>query len=93
MQQIPDAKREATRRRALTAATEVTRLQGKPGGIIRASELRHALDAAAEADPHLAVMLAAVVWLDRYGSQGAPDRLRALSVALANTPTGEGSGQ
>lgn len=69
------------------AARAVVDGQGTPGAMARTTALRDAITNACD-DTALAVTVHAVtvhaaVWLDRYGSQGAPDRLRYLAAALA----------
>lgn len=63
---------------ARQAAVEVATYDGTPGTMTRIERLRSALDEATQHDTNLAVLIAAAVWLDRYGSSGAPVRLAAL---------------
>lgn len=68
----------------LEAADDVASGFGTPGSDARRKHLERAVDAATAADPDLALLVAAVLWLDRYGRAGAPGyahRLEAVAAA------------
>lgn len=73
----------------MTAARAVSQGIGKRGSEQRRIQLGDALDALTAHDPTSAVLVAAAVWSDRYGSAGAPARLADLqdAVEALSTPT------
>jgi hypothetical protein len=74
-------------RDALVAAKAVVNERGTPGAMARTQNMRDALEAATDSDPILATMVAAAVWLDRYGNAVASERLPSLREALARLET------
>jgi L-ascorbate metabolism protein UlaG (beta-lactamase superfamily) len=74
-------------RDALAAAVDLVAQQGTPGASQRTIRLRHALAVHLENDPTSAVLVAAAVWLDRYGSSGAPERMNKFREAVRRLET------
>lgn len=66
----------------LGAAQAVIDHQGAPGASDRVHALQVALEHLVARDPVSAVVVAAAVWLDRYGSAGSPSRLQDLQAAV-----------
>lgn len=66
----------------LGAAQAVIDHLGTPGTSDRVHALSVALQNLVARDPVSAVVVAAAVWLDRYGSAGAPGRLQNLIAAV-----------
>lgn len=69
-----------------TAAQDVIDKRGTPGAMARTETLRHVLGALIQHDAQLAVVVTAALWLDRYGTAGAPERMVDLQDALDNLP-------
>lgn len=72
--------------RVLSAAQDVITNLRMPGASRRVIALRHALDSLTEIDPTSAVLVSAAIWLDRYGTSGAPKRLTDLQRAVDALP-------
>lgn len=66
----------------LGAAQAVIDHRGEPGASARVHALSVALANLVARDPVSAVVVAAALWLDRYGSAGAPERLQDLQEAV-----------
>jgi len=66
----------------LGAAQAVIDHRGEPNTSARVHALTVALEDLVAHDPVSAVVVAAAVWLDRYGSAGAPERLQDLQEAV-----------
>lgn len=74
------------------AARDVVDHQGEPGGMARHARLLDVVTQIRTEDPHADVLISAAVWLDRRGSQGAPDRLGFLADAIERAePSGDAS--
>lgn len=69
-----------------TAAQDVIDKRGTPGAMARTETLRHVLGALIQHDAQLAVVVTSALWLDRYGTAGAPERMGDLQDALDNLP-------
>lgn len=66
------------------AGRDVIDLRGTAGAMARTQRLAGILDALVKSDPELAVVVTAALWLDRYGTAGAPERMVDLQDALDN---------
>jgi hypothetical protein len=66
----------------LGAAQAVIDHRGEPNASARVHALSVALEDLVAHDPVSAVVVAAAVWLDRYGSAGAPELLQDLQEAV-----------
>jgi hypothetical protein len=75
-------------RNAINAAHAIVTENGKPGMLDRVEVLRARLETATDDNPILAILIAAAVWADRYGSSGAPQRLTALRHAVGRLEKG-----
>ncbi|MFD2794609.1 hypothetical protein ACFS27_13715 [Promicromonospora vindobonensis] len=77
--------REQLLKMILETARVVAEEPGRPAGTARHHALALALDAAAEQDRALGIVIAAARWTDGHGSPGAGERLAMLREAVART--------
>ena len=66
------------------AAQDVIDKRVTPGAMKRTETLRAMLDALTATDAQLAIAITSALWLDRYGTAGAPERMGDMQDAVDN---------